>query len=392
MRSSIGEKFGVNKHLEVVGFASKSASGKTVCIVHCSICAKDSELFGDGNFKILHASLKRGHVPCGCAPTHKLTEQQYRVKLSRIFKERNYKLLSVGEFKGSKTPIVIECLTDGHVWETSINPLMNDNGGCVKCCEQARRKPDDEMIDSFMASGVFVEGTRFWRSERKSAEGKIGYWNYTCPICSNDEYVEVGLCSGVFETRSNSLQIGSRSCRCSHGYEWSKPQREYQINKSIKDRGVPYKFVGWVDETTYRCKLSCGEHGEWEPNLGSFLSKESECPSCAQTGFDPSLPGSIYVLRIGTEQSGFTGYGISNVLSRRLATHRRSLADNGLLIEDSTVFNMLGRNARSIEVDIKSNFQRQPQDIEGFRTEATSYSNYNDVLKFVEDRVEGLAY
>ena len=88
-------------------------------------------------------------------------------------------------------------------------------------------------------------GFVFNKSDKELSSGGKPYWEYTCPVCSSDEYVQNGLCSGVFTSTSSSLCRGSKGCRCGGNYYWTKEQREYQIQKICKKEG--FIFIGWVD-------------------------------------------------------------------------------------------------------------------------------------------------
>ena len=59
-------KFGKDNQLTVVGWSGK-CSTNIIYLLHCSECAKDTELFGEGYFKSLKSNLTKSQIPCGCA-------------------------------------------------------------------------------------------------------------------------------------------------------------------------------------------------------------------------------------------------------------------------------------------------------------------------------------
>lgn len=125
-----------------------------------------------------------------------------------------------------------------------------------------------------MDTGKFLTGTKFWRSDSVDHKGHKTRWNYECPLCSNDEYVQNGLCSGVFESSDSHLKSGKQSCRCYKGYRWSQEQRECQINKICYDEGLI--FVDWYNEEGYinhlsRIKWLCHSGHKNTSSINNFL-------------------------------------------------------------------------------------------------------------------------
>ena len=289
----IGSVFGEEGQLTVVGWdGERNKSGSKIYSVHCKECSKDPELFGDGCFYCTKGNLVSGQLPCGCAKSVRWTEEQYKIKVKRKCKEYgDLEFLGFsGEFNGRNTKVKLQCNKhdEHYIYESSsIDSLFNIRSGCLLCGKETIKKtaskPDQEMIDSFFASGAFKEGTKFSRSNKEDCRGKCVYWNYTCPVCSNDEYVKEGLCSGVFESQSGDLQKGKLSCRCGQ-YQRTKEQREYQINKRIKEENLSYVFLGWIKDYknknskfTYNCK----KHGEQKTSIGNFLYSSVGCPQCS---------------------------------------------------------------------------------------------------------------
>lgn len=140
--------------------------------------------------------------------------------------------------------------------------------------------PDEKHISDFYQAG-FTEDYKFWRSKRQNPAGDSSYWNYSCPFCSCDEYVQAGVCSGVFESYLLSLKSGMKSCRCSN-YMWTREQREYQITKVCSAKN--YIFKGWEQHDQNKSVSKF----EWVCSLGhcnstrvdSFLRVKNTCKVC----------------------------------------------------------------------------------------------------------------
>ena len=74
---------------------------------------------------------------------------------------------------------------------------------------------------------------------------------------------------------------------------------------------------------------TCPKGHEGEMSLAKFANQGSGCPSCANYGYDPAKPGSVYVVR----GRGLVKVGISNTrrcLDNRLDDHRRQGLDEVL--------------------------------------------------------------
>lgn len=299
--------------------------------------------------------------------------------------KRGYCFDGFEEWKGAATKVKLKCNHDGNEWNTtSINHFLKSGKGCPKCgikrTATANGRPDEDFVGSFIITGAFLSGSTFWRSPHKNQ------WFSTCPVCSDDEYVKAGLCSGVFETSAGSLQRGIKSCRCSTRFRWTQEQREYKIKDTLAKESDGVSFSKWCEPYTNpysKLVLNCSAHGEWTTNVTGTLHRDNRCPSCAVRGYQPSTDGYVYVLMVDSVIGGFTGFGITGSPARRIKQHEKSLAKEGFHIVDSEIFVLSGREAISLETEIKMKFPVTPQIVPGFIREATHANLYHDVLSFV---------
>lgn len=212
----------------------------------------------------------------------------------------------VGDYQRNKTKLDLENKITGNRWETtSIDSFLQGRGDPDIFY---KRKEDDYHLQGFYKAG-FTTDYKFWRSERVNRRGFKPYWNYTCPICSNDEYVQEGLCSGVFESKVCGLKIGNKPCRCSDLYFWTQEQREYQIKKVCKRESL--KFLGWTDGVYKNSKSKfswvCNKGHTRETTVSSFINTNTRCLTCHNEtfGFYGYYPDrtteddSLYVLDFG---------------------------------------------------------------------------------------------
>ncbi len=282
--SSLGLRFGKEDQLEVIGWSGFNENSKKVkaYIAFCKVCADDPELFGEGFFKTWKSTLKGGWISCGCGINTRWTEDQYIVRCKRKAEELGYEFLGWAEpFHGKRTKTKMLCLDHGE-WETGvIYTLTNMGQGCMLCkydvVSKSRTKPDEVMIESFLASGQFPEGTRFWRSERINSQGYTNNWYVYCPECQF-----------TGEGASQNLHKGSRPCNCT-----GMRQEECYVNWIIDEnnRAVALKF-GIANVSTRRISkqnsLSIYEvrnHSIYKfPDKTSCLAAERECKQTLECG------------------------------------------------------------------------------------------------------------
>ncbi|HDX8431756.1 TPA: hypothetical protein RQN22_001833 [Aeromonas dhakensis] len=83
----IGTKFDTPKGgvLTVISMM-KRIDNRVYYKVHCSECAKDPELFGNGIFETCKHSLTRGSFPCGCSKRAKWSPEQKAIRAKRGIK------------------------------------------------------------------------------------------------------------------------------------------------------------------------------------------------------------------------------------------------------------------------------------------------------------------
>ena len=213
--------FGEYNQVSVLGYFKDGSVNRYV--IHCDECSKDIDLFGQGNFVTTKRTLLRGGLPCGCSNRVTWSKEQYEVLCRRKAVSLGYVFIGFSdEWKKKNTKITLSCKYHG-TWSTnSVGSLLYAGNGCPSCRTEALRatriKSDEDMIDSFFASGAFHIDTKFWRSERKDSEGKKKFWNMFCPSCLTQA-----------EAMSESLKSGFLPCNCK-----SNRQQQAYINL-IKD-------------------------------------------------------------------------------------------------------------------------------------------------------------
>lgn len=238
---------------------------------------------------------------------------------------------------GSKRRVAMRCLAPScqGEWSPVVNELMRGSG-CPYCAAIVRRTPQSEREAQINAipNIAFVA----WPD---------GYSNqYSKPLvrCLRDGH--------EWQAALYSLIGAGHGCpKCAGNYRHTQSEREKQID------AIPnIEFLSW--ETMYkghntkalvRCRI---DNKEWSASV-SNLMRGHGCPSCAKHGFDPTKPGTLYVLR--SECGQHVKIGISNNSTQRIATLRRHTPFEFATIEQ--LHFKVGAGARALEVEAHATFE-----------------------------------
>lgn len=230
--SSGSPTFGEGEHLQIIGWSGFTSNNRRkYYIVKCAICEQDPKLFGDGVFKILLTSLKRGVTPCGCMRNPMWTKEQYEVRCKRKCSEIGYEFVGfVGKRFATSTRVKLRCDRHGQWCSTRLDNLLSKGTGCPKCRseEVGKRstKDEEDMIQSFRNSGGYHPDTSFKRLKQKKGVWRV--WSVKC-----------GECGQKYKSTSGQLSNGARSCACS-----PMRQQETYINWVVdnNNNAVAIKF------------------------------------------------------------------------------------------------------------------------------------------------------
>jgi len=331
--SFIGSKFTTPKGttLAVVDLLprEKYSNGKWKTIMYkvtCSECNKDKELFGD-YFTSTKCKLSQGGVPCGCSSNPRYTREQYITKIVRVCNEKGYTFLGFSEWNAIRTKLSISCEEHG-VWSSTVISAFLGGAGCPSCAKikvgESHKYSADEYIDKF--KGKFKEGTTF--TPISKVGGVYKSWGVTCPTCSNDSYVKEGVCGGIFNSSTQSLVQGKKSCRCSKWYSYTENQRDFQVDSLMKVIGGEFK--GWQDGYE-------GAHSklDWYYSnghlcthpVGRLISSGVGCNVCSQGEFglykhrlqDTDY---LYLMKFTSEYETFVKVGRTFNVEERLSRFR----------------------------------------------------------------------
>lgn len=294
---------GASDKLEVLGVVSKDSSGK-VFLVRCSTCAEDSELNGDGMFTIYSHNLAKGVLPCSCSKQPRYTSNQWAVKLSRAADV--LKLNYIDSFRvNGKLRVTLSC--EAHGEYTTSAPSLLSGRGCSSCGMNSKhkRKPDNEMTQSFLRSNKFAEGTLFERSDKKDSKGAKVYWKVTC-----------GDCEGVYESSSSHLQRGKLGCVCAIKAQKTAYLIQYtdvnettvavkfgitsNLDRRLKEHSVSSSYdVNLLEAYTFGTSISCKQAELFCKRnfLCGVLSKEVVPDGWSETTYSYNIDNILSVFR-----------------------------------------------------------------------------------------------
>lgn len=273
--------------MTVVGVLPKVKGKTKKYLLTCSLCSQDKELFPEP-FQSCISHLNFGTRSCGCSKTYNWSKEQYIIKIKRVCSEKRLRFNGfVSIFKtAAPAKLDLECLSCYKSWKTTSISSLLSGSGCPDCGRKIRdlgtRKPDKEYIETFMAAGPYREDDLFVRDELDKR-----FWNFHCSVCKEDEYAKAGLCSGVFKVNVATLDKGGFPCRCSVPYYWTRPQREYQVEKICKEEGLTIKGYDVPDNSTLvstsKVLYTCKEGHPASTMISSFVNQGVRCYTCSRT-------------------------------------------------------------------------------------------------------------
>lgn len=386
----IGQRFGPEGQIEVIGKCERFYNVKRHYYkVVCHICKNDPDLHGTATYECLRSSALKGKLPCGCSSRPRWSQEQYKTLIFRTAIKKGVEVLETADPILSDSKLTLKCWC-GHIWNTTkvVSFVMAKNN-CPACGQKnggAKSRISDEIfIDKFLATGKFQEGTVFKRVEQPTSRREFP-WEVICPKCSFDGLVKEGLCKGIFRSTAGRLMRGVMPCRCAPTWRYTKAQQEFRINRYLENTSL--RFDSWVG--SYKgcesdIRVICEEHEDFHTTVNKLVNRKHGCPICNTGGFFSENPATFYVLRIEGQNCGFTGFGISGEIMRRLCTHKRELNKHGLRIEESMYFDFDdGKDALHLETLVKREFELFSQQVSGFRKEATYLREYDNVVYFAK--------
>lgn len=219
-----------------------------------------------------------------------------------------------GEYRGAHSKAICRCEIDGFEWAVSVANLISHGRGCPQCAGQ-RRWTANERIEQINAKPniSFVRWEGVYTGVRTKA---------IC-LCEIDGF--------EWAVSVNDMINNVRGCpQCAGNRRWTAEERIYQINE-LKN----IEFTSWIDgyngvnsKANVRCSV---DNFEWRSSVNDLVNGGYGCPACAQGGYNPAAPGTLYILR--SDCGRMVKIGISNSYKKRHAQLKRATPFNWHCIE-----------------------------------------------------------
>ena len=304
-----------------------------------------------GPFEQKPASHLSGQGCPSCSGNKKLDTKSFihNATLTHGFKYE-YSLVN---YVNTRTKITIICPVHGPFEQSPSSHLLGN--GCPSC--GGNKKLDTK---SFIEKATAVHGFKYSYDKviYKHAHAKI---KILCPT------------HGPFEQSANShLQgNGCHGCAVESKADTRRATNGQFIEKAREAHGEEYDY-SLVDYVNAHSKISviCPTHGPFEQTPNNHLQGKG-CPSCANSGFNPDKPASLYILR--ATKFNMMKIGISNDVDKRLQTLRRETPFAFELITTKEFTN--GQDAYDLEQQLHSQYESAGQ--EGFDG-ATEWFSWNE--------------
>lgn len=378
----------------ILGFIKRGGNNTKHYIVYCKKCVKYTSLHGLGIYLSLKSSIKKNKKSCSCSKCFIRTEYQLIIEINKKAASYNNIFYSwIGEKLNYESKLCLFCIKKEHgKWETTTvhNILNTTTNGCKKCATNITKnntlKSDEYHITQFMSTGAFHKNSIFKRNSiKKDKRNYCSFWDYICPICSNDEYVKKGLCNGIFTVEGSSLKSGCLPCRCSKQPRWTQHQREYQISNELKERNndnVTYTFIKWLTQYkngNTKFIYNCSKHGNKKISVRNCLNHYG-CPQCGKHNQMETYINLIY----DDNENIAIKYGKANNSLKRLVAQKRHCVND---IKNIGIWKFNTTNlCNDAENECKERFYAiiPKEEMKDGYTETTYFYNYDEIVKIYE--------
>lgn len=285
-----------------------------------------------GLFEQSPDSHSRGNGCPECVGLKKHTSESFIEKAIDI--HGNKYDYSYVEYTGNRNKVIIVCPEHGEYQITPSNHLKGI--GCSFC--SGKKKHTNK---SFIEKAIEIHGDKYDYSkvEYKNAHNKV--------VVNCREH-------GLFtQTPNNHLSgQGCPDCGIVINSESRKSDTESFITQAKLTHSDTYDY-SFVDYklSTEKIIILCKTHGLFTQTPSSHLSGQG-CPSCANTGFDKTKKGFLYVLR--SECGRYMKIGITNKPDQRHAQLSRATPFPFSRIE---LIEGLGEQMAALEKELLAEYQ-----------------------------------
>jgi hypothetical protein len=103
-------------------------------------------------------------------------------------------------------------------------------------------------------------------------------------------------------------------------------------------------------------------------------------------GFNPNIPGQVYIVSLESPVQSYIGFGISNDHKQRIKDHIRTANREGFSLTTIKVINFeIGKDSANLELKLKRNLPIVDTGLVGFKTEAILALDHNKLEGMLHD-------
>jgi hypothetical protein len=210
--------------------------------------------------------------------------------VARIKAVHGKSVVMVGEFKDTRTKTQFKC-DKGHRWETTTGNVINSGTGCRRCAGLTllSRADVDAQIKAVHGDRVVLVG-RF-RNVRTKTQFKCDK-GHRWEACTPD--------------------VIHRQSGCPHCAGVAPLTRADVVDRIKAIHGDRVVLVGEYKNAFAKTQFKCDKGHCWETKTASVINNETGCRRCADHGFNPSLPGVLYYLKVTAPRGVYYKIGITN--------------------------------------------------------------------------------
>ena len=131
-----------------------------------------------------------------------------------------------------------------------------------------------------------------------------------------------------------------------------------------------------VDLYCEKCRVG------FDRSFSDIKRSGAHCPRCNPPTYryDPTKKGYLYILTVSKDNHKATGFGITNKLKSRLATHKKNLTAAGYSVVEYRAFSGYGTDVLNVEKYLKTIYRKQVVFCEGFVTESAPYDAMENII------------
>ena len=217
----------------------------------------------------------------------------------------------------------------GHKYDYSLVEYVNSYTRIKIICPEHgafEQRPDMHLLGQ-RCRECAVEQQRFTTEEfiTRAREVHGGRYDYSLVEYVNSRTNIRIICPehGVFDQLANNHLVLKHGCpQCATEQKCLTTGEFITRAREVHGDRYDYTQVEYINNST-PVKIICPEHGEFEQRPDMHLHQKQGCPQCAETGFNPSEPGTLYVLADDKKCPTLLKIGITNDLKQRLRQLQR---------------------------------------------------------------------